>query len=272
MELAEEARLERDAATSTTAALRQQLEATQVRRLSVGRQLQQRPRSVSEAVWCRVAGLCCNSSCLCEQQSNCITGRLQKLRLPDWHPLHLLPCLQARLADVSKQLLGGSAADGGLGAAELRQKLSAAEREAARANRAAGEAEAKVSAGGVPRSCGRSWVLQRGRRPAPTGLLGRLRPRWVLGVGARFDCRVLLSAQKHIHACAQSPGVVLLVLLRWGFNKVLRDSAQLHPQSCEPLKSPLSCCLIGHVCMCVHDAVLLDGYIRWLSCRRCQQS
>lgn len=44
-----------------------------------------------------------------------------------------------------KQLLGGSAADGGLGAAELRQKLAAAEREAARANEALSEAEAKVS-------------------------------------------------------------------------------------------------------------------------------
>lgn len=54
-------------------------------------------------------------------------------------------CLQARLSDAMKQLLGGSAADGGLGAAELRQKLAAAEREAARANKALSEAEAKVS-------------------------------------------------------------------------------------------------------------------------------
>jgi hypothetical protein len=39
MELAEEARLERDAATSTTAALRQQLQATQVRcHFSLGHQ------------------------------------------------------------------------------------------------------------------------------------------------------------------------------------------------------------------------------------------
>lgn len=53
-------------------------------------------------------------------------------------------CLQARLADATRQLLGGSAADGGLGAAEVRQRLAAAEKEAARANKALSEAETKV--------------------------------------------------------------------------------------------------------------------------------
>jgi hypothetical protein len=53
-------------------------------------------------------------------------------------------CAQARLADATRQLLGGAAADGGLGAAELRVKLAAADMEAARANKALQEAEAKV--------------------------------------------------------------------------------------------------------------------------------
>lgn len=64
-------------------------------------------------------------------------------------------CLQARLADATRQLLGGSAADGGLGAAEVRQKLAAAEKEAARTAKALSEAETKVCDGtaALPSSC-----------------------------------------------------------------------------------------------------------------------
>lgn len=44
--------------------------------------------------------------------------------------------LHARLADATRQLLRGSANDGDMGAAEVRQQLAAAERKAARAARA----------------------------------------------------------------------------------------------------------------------------------------
>jgi hypothetical protein len=108
MELAEEARLERDAAHSTTASLRQQLEATQV------------------SGWVEV------------ESPECSPPGLTHTRTPS------CATLQARLADATRQLLGGPATDGGLGAAEARARAAAATREAAAADKALQEAQAQV--------------------------------------------------------------------------------------------------------------------------------
>jgi hypothetical protein len=171
MELAEGARLERDAATSTTAALRNQLEATQVC-AGIWYMLACKPQELlcsvllQHCVWgggdksvrSRTLNVPATRSCLCthpllnDLQAHCRGKKLAVGTCSAWlradvasdcHPvLHM--CTQARLADATRQLLGGAAADGGLGAAELRVKLAASEREAARTNKALNEAEAKV--------------------------------------------------------------------------------------------------------------------------------